>query len=323
MNNTGIIASLTTSAGTVTEPEYYLVTVEPYHHGQTELPREMKLPVDSELQSPSPTYITQKRSEGVSIKKQTDMKNSSKVKWASAILALFGLAVLGASYMIGYATLPSLLLSLEGVSVFVIAIFFYFVPHGRLVRSEVSDAKDISSTELVNALLAPITGESKGIYIPSSRIGSTKLFLPTSNSDLRKAYGDDSDIKNVSVSGMDGIYITPSGYSLLTYAKSLGATFTYEGLENEIADILVNGTELASRVEVKRKADIVRVRINDLADSLSCKTIRQKNPASCSQVGCPMCSFVACMVAECTGKLAMISEINPDGKALDITYKLL
>jgi hypothetical protein len=257
------------------------------------------------------------------MKKQMGMSNGSKVKWASAILALFGLAVLGASFIIGFATLPSLLLSLEGASVFVIAILFYFVPHGRLVPSEVSDAKDISSTELVNALMAPIAGESKGIYMPSSRAGPTRLFIPTNNGDFRKVYHDSRDITSARLSGMDGIFVTPSGLSLLMYAKSLGATFTDDGLENEISDVLVNGTELASRVDVKRNTDGVCVHINGLADSLMCRTIRQKGQTACCQVGCPTCSFVACMVAEGTGKPTMIREVRPDGKAIDVTCKLL
>jgi hypothetical protein len=317
MNNIGPIADMTMSTQTPEAPECNNVAVEAHQPGQAELPGEAK------IQGPLPTNVTQKKTERISIKKQVGMRSSKRVKAASFILVLFSLAIIGASFIMSYAPMLSLMLSLGGISVFLISILFYFVTPQKLVRSDVCDAEAISSTELINTLLAPIAGDSKSIYVPSSYKGTTKVFIRTNNSDLSKAYHDGDDIKNVRVSGMGGIFITPPGYGLLTYAKSLGATFTDEGLEDEITDVLVNGTELASRVEVKRKADSVCVRINDLADSLMCKTIRQKNPTACCQVGCPMCSFVACMVAEGTGKLAIINDVKPDGKALDITYRLL
>lgn len=317
MNNTCSIANLTMSTQTLAAPERHIVAVEAHQPGQAELPQEVK------LQSPLLTNVTHKNAERIPIKKQVGMRSSGRVKWATVILALFGIALIGASFMLSYTTMFSLLLSLEGVNVFVISILFYFVTPRKLVRGDVCDAEAVSSTELVNALLAPIAGDSKGIYMTSSHAGTTKVFIPTNNSDLSKAYRESNDIMKVSVSGMDGIFITPSGYGLLTYAKSLGATFTDVGLEDEITDVLVNGTELASRVEVKRNADSVCVRTYGLADPLMCKTIRQKGQTTCCQVGCPICSFVACMVAEGTGKPAMISEVKPDGKALDITYKLL
>lgn len=266
---------------------------------------------------------THEKAERVSMGEQAGLKNSMRVKMASVILALFGLAIIGASLLMSYEAMQSLLLSLAGITVFLIAILFYFVTPSRLVRGDVCDAEIVSSTELVNALLAPIAGDSNCIYMPASRAGTTRLFIPINKSEVIEAYDKSKDIVTMGVPGMNGIFLTPTGSGLLAYVKGLGATFTGDGLEDEIRDVLVNGTELVSRADVDRKADSVSVRLYGLAASPMCETIRQKSKTACVQAGCPICSFVACMVAEGTGKPVMVSDVKPDGKALDITYRLL
>lgn len=251
------------------------------------------------------------------------MHGGTRVKWASAVTALFGIALVGASLMAGGQAMLSMLLSLAGISIFLISILFYFVTPQRMVREDVRDAEIVSSTGLISALLAPIAGDEKGVYIPSSRMGTTWLFIPINRGDLGDAYGKRGDVMKVSVSGMDGLLITPPGSGLLTYVKSLGATFTDAGLEDEIKDVLVNGTELASRVEVYRDAGRVRVRLYGVVNSLTCRTIREEDRAACARAACPVCSFVACMVAEGTGKPVQVTDVKPDGKALEIIYRLM
>ncbi len=95
--------------------------------------------------------------------------------------------------------------------------------------------------------------------------------------------------------------LEPPGYRLLAYLREIGATFTDEGLENEMKDALENSLELAGRVTVRREGDDVFVTLGDLANEGMCAAVRKENPGTCTQTGCPVCSLAACMIAEGTG----------------------
>ncbi|MDI6896917.1 hypothetical protein [Methanocella conradii] len=314
MSNSDPTINLKGYAQALVAHESYAASAETSRPGQVE-------PDRARLKSTPSVNMTHASEANISARMQTGMRISRRVKWASAILALFGLALIGASLAMSPAATLSAVLSIAGVSVFLSSLLFYFVTPHRLVSGDVCDAEAISGVELANDLLAPLAGDSKGIYM--SRGKSTKIFIPARKSELIKEYGKNAGIAGMNISGIEGILITPPGQGLLEYAKSLGATFSAEGLESEIVDALVNGMELASRVDVRRGPDNVYVRLYGLADSPMCKRIRQTRPTLCYQAACPICSFVACMVAEGTGKPVMVSAIKADRKAVDITYTLL
>ncbi len=100
--------------------------------------------------------------------------------------------------------------------------------------------------------------------------------------------------------------LEPPGYRLLAYAREIGATFTDEGLENEMKDALENSLELAGHVAVRREGDEVLVTMGDLANDGMCAAVRKESPGICTQTGCPVCSLVACMIAEGTGRMVRI-----------------
>jgi hypothetical protein len=54
-----------------------------------------------------------------------------------------------------------------------------------------------------------------------------------------------------------------------------------------------------------------------------CAAIRKDSPGTCTQVGCPVCSFVACAIAEGTGRMVRIESVSVKGKALNATFKLV
>ncbi len=250
------------------------------------------------------------------------MRSGSKTRLISAILAILGLASVGAALAMGPAAQLSIILSIAGIGVLLSAILLLLVSPYRLVRGDVCDAEAISCVELIGDMLMPLAGESKGIYMPASHGRPIKVFIPA-RGELVREYGKGDGMLSISVSGMEGMLITPPGYSLLEHARSLGAAISAEGMESDIADILAGGMELASGVEVKRDGDSVRVRLHGIAGTPMCRSIRQKKPMVCYQAGCPICSFVACMVTEGTGKPLMVSAIKAEGKDVNITYTLL
>lgn len=247
-----------------------------------------------------------------------------RINWALVVLAIFGILLIWASFMEAISSKLAVSLALAGVSIISVSLLYYFVSPSRLIRSEVCDAMSLSNAELMNTLLEPLVGDAKGVYIPSSIVGVTQVLILTKDGEFSKAFFD----KAASITGMNAddkscIFITPPGYGLYSYVKSLGASFTREGLEDQIKDVLVNGLELAPSVDVSGSPDSMQVRVNGLSDSPMCKAMRQKGRRACEQVGCPICSFIACMVVEGTGMRAMISDVKLDKKAIVLTFKLL
>ncbi len=84
-----------------------------------------------------------------------------------------------------------------------------------------------------------------------------------------------------------------------------------------------NGLELASKVGVRREGDCVTVDIRGLANSGMCAAIRKEDSGICVRTGCPICSFVACMVAEGSNKKVMVESVKIEGGSISVTYKVV
>ncbi|OPY26716.1 MAG: hypothetical protein A4E28_02342 [Methanocella sp. PtaU1.Bin125] len=259
------------------------------------------------------------------LKRKLDAQNRWAIRPAALALFVLGLAILAVWLMTYGDSSTSLLILLAGITVIVLAVLLYFLSPARFLRAEVADAVALSGVRNLDRTLSSLLIEQKGIYIPAEKVGATRLFLPASggsqvNIVLPRAPGG---IFVTPEGGAKGVLVEPPGYGLLALARDNGATFTGEGLENEIKDALENGMELAGRVAVKREGDTVMVSMSDLADAGMCAAVRKESPRICTQTGCPVCSFVACMIAEGTGRTVRIESVNVKGKAVDATFRLL
>jgi hypothetical protein len=245
------------------------------------------------------------------------------IKPAAITLALFGVLVLVAWYLTNDGSTMSTLLMLAGLSVIVLSFLLYFLTPDTYLRSEVADAMSISNTLNMGKMLSSLLVESKGIYVPAGEKGLLRVFIPLSAAANVGAIQPGSATFNVSLSGANGISLLPPGYGLYKYSQSIGAVFTAEGLENEIKDVLENGLELVSSVTVKEDGDRITVSMNRLANDKMCAAVRRENPGICVQMGCPVCSFVGCMVVSGTGRKARIEKISVADHIVNITFALI
>jgi hypothetical protein len=54
-----------------------------------------------------------------------------------------------------------------------------------------------------------------------------------------------------------------------------------------------------------------------------CRTLRKEGIVLCTQVGCPICSFIACAIVEATGRRVRIADVSVKGKKIDATFELV
>lgn len=238
------------------------------------------------------------------------------------MFALFGIALLGLWLLTNDGSSMSMLLALAGIGIISLSIMLYFFSPSYYLRDTVCDAMAISDVMTINKILSSLLVDSGGIYTPGSD-GIIKVFLPVSRPGekdigLIRPGADVFDVKGP----VKGISLSPPGQGLFLHAVSIGAVFTPEGLESEIKDIIENGLELAASASVKREEGQVLVSLRDLANHGMCRSIRAEDPNVCTRTGCPICSFVACMVASGTGKKVRLKSVNADMRTINLNYEL-
>ncbi len=248
-----------------------------------------------------------------------------QVTYAAAALAAFGAIALIIWAFINDGSATSMLLLLSGIGVIVLAVLLYFFSPSRYLTADVGGAMAISDVLSLNAALSSLFITSRGIHVPSAQAGAPKLFMALSGDlspDKLASLKPGSAVFDVS-GDIKGISLSPPGRGLLTYAQSIGASFSGEGLENEVKDVMENGLELADKVNVRREAGKVSVRIEGLAVERMCASIRKEDAGICSRTCCPVCSFIACMIAEGTGSKVRVESLKNEGKAIIVTYELI
>lgn len=253
------------------------------------------------------------------------MEKADQMRYAAVALAVLGLVALALWMIIKDDSATSMLLLLSGIGVIVLAILLYFFSPSKYLRADVSGALALSDTLTINSMLSALLVTSRGIHFPTGQTGAPKLFLPLSgplSPDELASLMPGGSVFEVS-SEVKGITISPPGRGLFAYAQSIGAAFTDEGLENEIKDVMENGLELAGKVGVRREGDSVTVEIRGLTNSRMCATIRKEDAGICARTCCPICSFVACMVAEGSNKKVMVESVKTEGGSISVTYKVV
>jgi hypothetical protein len=268
--------------------------------------------------------------EDVQVKSPKIVKNpitgylNARTTGTSIFLTLLGVIVL-AIWAVTYnaSNQMSMLLFLAGIGVLTVAILLYFFTPSRFVRDDICDAMAVSDVMSLNKMMSSLLIDSKGIYIPADKAGATRLFIPLSSKDINIGNIEPGPGIFNSKGPVKGLTISPPGHGLFLYTLGIGAAFTDEGLENEVRDVLVNGLELAADAEVKRESGLVLVSLKDLVNKGLCSSIRGEDASVCTRTGCPICSFVACMVATGTGKNTRIKDIEVDGKTIKATFELL
>lgn len=241
---------------------------------------------------------------------------------ASLAMLLLGLALFGASYSSSLGHTESLFLTIAGIAVVLLAILFFYFSPAKFLRSDVCDALCLTNTEFMYRTLLPLA-VSRPAYVPPGISGDRRTLLLVSEGGSRDKM---LNLAGVHVQGPGfgdkDIFVVPPGYGLMEHAKRLGATFTPEGLEDEVRDVLVNGFELAGKVRLEKSGDRVSVELRNVAVATMCATLRKRDPGICRGTGCPLCSFVGCMVAEGTGRKTVLDEGNVRGKTIRLEFRL-
>jgi hypothetical protein len=88
---------------------------------------------------------------------------------------------------------------------------------------------------------------------------------------------------------------------------------------DKLQDVLVKGLEIADKVVVSHSDGQLQVRLHNTAYIGTCESLREEAPQVCEQIGCPLCSLIACIYTEHANVPTFIKEAQSDERDITIT----
>ncbi len=186
--------------------------------------------------------------------------------------------------------------------------------------------------------------KNRGVYLPSSMTGTNvKVFIP-----LRREYEvpakvhlteDRAFLIDLANPAQEGVLLKPLGYHLFAHTTRdlkvdwRDAPIETEGAEEpqqdrepqagntlteKLQDVLVKGLELADKVDVSQNDGELSVRLHNTPYTGTCHSIGEEAPQVCEQIGCPLCSMIACIYTEYADTASVLEEARNEGSDIII-----
>lgn len=203
---------------------------------------------------------------------------------------------------------------------------FLFIRPQRYVRSDLMDSTALSTLTTIDNLMNAMGYTEKGIYIPTADSEKAVVFVPRqpgTRIPTRPEIGDD-----VILSNPKGVVMMPPGLHLANLIeRELGTEFRKIGLNDlsrRLPKTLIEDLEIVRDFDMRVDGNMVRFRFVDSVYSGFCNGLRGRT-GICSSLGCPICSAMACIVAEASGKPVVFEkdEFSDDGKMLESSCRML
>jgi hypothetical protein len=125
-----------------------------------------------------------------------------------------------------------------------------------------------------------------------------------------------------------GLFISPPGLELAKLFRERMSrkeeTLTIEKLSSKLPKLLTSDLELMEEFDMSANGQRILTKSTGSLYSDLCNEVRLRTRV-CVGFGCPMCSAIACLLADAT-RLPVVLESNrstPDGRVIETTYKLL
>ena len=87
--------------------------------------------------------------------------------------------------------------------------------------------------------------------------------------------------------------------------------------------MLVKGLHLADSAAISDEAGELHVSLQNSSYLSACSIIMERAPQVCKQLGCPLCSLIACIYTEQVDKEVVIENVHRSNRNIDITCKVL
>ncbi|MGZ4883178.1 MAG: hypothetical protein ACXV2A_04715 [Halobacteriota archaeon] len=275
-------------------------------------------------------------SENARYLKNQNIARKYEFRITGVVLLVIGAIVTLVAYP-SYNLSPSAnVLMMVGIGALFVGAVTMFLNTERFINQKVAEDLNLSSVTVVDDLLRDLRVKNKGVYLPSSRTGTAvKVFIP-----LRQDFDvpaqarlaeDRAFLIDLAEPAQEGILLKPLGYHLFRHtSEDLKADWKAaptgaegdEGLAEasehggdvsfaeSLQDVVVKGLELADKVTVSENDGRLSVRLHNTSYARMCESLREDAPQVCEQIGCPLCSLIACAYTEHADVATVIEETH-------------
>ena len=275
-------------------------------------------------------------SENTRYLKNQNIARKNEFRITGAVLLVIGVIITLVAYPSYNLSPIANVLMMVGIGALFVGAVTMFLNTERFISQKVAEDLNLSSVTVVDDLLRDLRVKNKGVYIPSSRTGTTvKVFIP-----LRQEFDvpaqarlaeDRAFLIDLAEPAQEGILLKPLGYHLFRHtsedlkadwkAAPTGAEGAEEPTEaseqgdnasfaESLQDVVVKGLELADKVTVSENDGRLSVRLHNTSYARMCESLREDAPQVCEQIGCPLCSLIACAYTEHTDVATVIEETH-------------
>ena len=294
--------------------------------------------------------ISDLEAENARYQKNQNLARKNEFRVTGAILLVIGAIITIIAYPSYNLSSNANVLMMVGIGALFVGAVTMFLNTETFINQKVAEDLNLSSVVVVDDLLRDLRVKNKGIYLPSSATsGEIKVFIPLRRDYALPQRADLADDKAFLIglpnAAQEGVLLKPLGYHLYRYTRDdLKADWAAapanveadeEDSENEteeterpalaeqLQDVLVKGLEIADKVTVSLTEEEVRVRLHNTAYSSTCRSLTEEAPQVCEQIGCPLCSLIACIYTEYADAATTIEEARSEERDIVVACRRL
>jgi len=201
------------------------------------------------------------------------------------------------------------------------ALLLYITPKQQ-VKVELLNATMFSTLNNIEQLMSRMVLGNKGIYLPPKYhkgLETSLIYVPS------KAVPKPSDIDEAQVKD---VFLIPPGLALSKlFEKEFRIPFTKAGfdrLRERLPRVFVEDLGIAENMSISKERNMITVEITNHVFNEICRETR-KLQRTHILTGCPLCSAIACTLAETTGSPITIESETPsqDGRSTKVQFRLI
>lgn len=136
-----------------------------------------------------------------------------------------------------------------------------------------------------------------------------------------------TDLTFVSTDNWNGVQYRALGSPLLSHLKQednlVVPSDGISGIKTCIAEVMSDTLSLAEKVTVEAADTSVVVTLEAFAMKKTCAALQAQSPKCCTMIGCPVCSLMASLLAEGSGRDVESISAVLDGSRLTVSFGLL
>ena len=288
--------------------------------------------------------------ENARYRKNQNLARKNEFRITGVILLAIGAIVTIIAYPSYNISSNANVLMMVGIGALFVGAVTMFLNTETFINQKVAEDLNLSSVIVVDDLLRDLRVKNKGIYLPASHTGAEiKVFIP-----LRRDYAippkvnladEKAFLIGLPNTAQEGVLLKPLGYHLFRYtrddlkadwseaqtsvdagetdAETEGEPTPGATLAEQLEAVLVKGLEIADKVTVSQSDGELRVRLHNTAYSNACRSLREEAPQVCEQIGCPLCSLIACVYTEYADTASVIEEARSEGRDIVVRCRAL